>query len=221
VWEWTKTQFELEINSSADNPLVDLQSGELFTSSSMVSLLPALAMDSLRQALAKVSVQSMERRALKLQSPPFTGLPVGPRRRGCRRWRHPLAQFELHRLGPNGFAAGPRPAPVILHYVGHTADGGRGCDQSAAAVGKRKPGRSSIGPGRRRRSKMAIAVWGDGSPPSGARGLRHWASPGVRTAAAAVAHRRGRGTDLQHAATSSLRSVMGDFVGDCLSAAAE
>jgi len=76
VWEWTKTQFELEINSSADNPLVDLQSGELFTSSSMVSLLPALAMDSLRQALAKVSVQSMER-ALKLQSPPFTGLPVG------------------------------------------------------------------------------------------------------------------------------------------------
>ncbi len=76
VWEWTKTQFEREINSSADNPLVDLESGELFTSSSMVSLLPALAMDSLRQALAKVSVQSMER-ALKLQSPPFTGLPVG------------------------------------------------------------------------------------------------------------------------------------------------
>ena len=33
-------------------------------------------MDTLRQALAKVSIQSMER-ALKLQSPPFTGLPVG------------------------------------------------------------------------------------------------------------------------------------------------
>ncbi len=69
-------QFEGEINASVDNPLVDLASGELFTSSSMVSLLPALSMDALRQALAKVAMQSMER-ALKLQSPPFSGLPVG------------------------------------------------------------------------------------------------------------------------------------------------
>ena len=55
---------------------MDLASGELVTSSSMVSLLPALSMDALRQALAKVAIQSMER-ALKLQSPPFSGLPVG------------------------------------------------------------------------------------------------------------------------------------------------
>ena len=76
AWDWARGQFEAEINAAADNPLVDLASGELVTSSSMVSLLPALSMDALRQALAKVAIQSMER-ALKLQSPPFSGLPVG------------------------------------------------------------------------------------------------------------------------------------------------
>ena len=41
-----------------------------------LALVPALSMDLLRQALAKVAVQSMGR-ALKLQSPPFSGLPIG------------------------------------------------------------------------------------------------------------------------------------------------
>jgi histidine ammonia-lyase len=121
VWEWTKTQFELEINSSADNPLVDLESGELFTSSSMVSLLPALAMDSLRQALAKVSVQSMER-ALKLQSPPFTGLPVGLAAEDAADGG--ILSLNLNYIGSARMGSLLAvAAPVILHYVGHTADG--------------------------------------------------------------------------------------------------
>jgi histidine ammonia-lyase len=121
VWEWTKTQFELEINSSADNPLVDLESGELFTSSSMVSLLPALAMDSLRQALAKVSVQSMER-ALKLQSPPFTGLPVGLAAEDAADGG--ILSLNLNYIGSARMGSLlAAAAPVILHYVGHTADG--------------------------------------------------------------------------------------------------
>ena len=121
VWAWARTQFELEINSSADNPLVDLESGELYTSSSMVSLLPALSMDSLRQALAKVSVQSMER-ALKLQSPPFTGLPVGLAEEGAADGG--VLSLNLNYIGSARMGSLlAAAAPVVLHYVGHTADG--------------------------------------------------------------------------------------------------
>ena len=121
VWLWAKTQFEAEINSSADNPLVDGDSGELFTSSSMVSLLPALSLDALRQALAKTATQSMER-ALKLQSPPFSGLPVGLAAEGAADGG--ILSINLNyigaaRMGTLMAAA----APVLLHYVGHTADG--------------------------------------------------------------------------------------------------
>jgi len=121
VWAWARTQFELEINSSADNPLVDWESGELYTSSSMVSLLPALSMDSLRQALAKVSVQSMER-ALKLQSPPFTGLPVGLAEEGAADGG--VLSLNLNYIGSARMGSLlAAAAPVVLHYVGHTADG--------------------------------------------------------------------------------------------------
>jgi histidine ammonia-lyase len=78
-------------------------------------------MDALRQALAKVAVQSMER-ALKLQSPTFTGLPVGLAEDGA-----PdggvlsinLNYIGAARMGSLLAAA----APVTVHYVGHTADG--------------------------------------------------------------------------------------------------
>jgi histidine ammonia-lyase len=121
VWSWTKTQFEAEINSSVDNPLVDLESDELFTSSSMVSLLPALSMDALRQALAKAAILSMER-ALKLQSPPFSGLPVGLAEDGAADGG--ILSLNMNyigsaRMGSLMVAA----APVVLHYVGLLSDG--------------------------------------------------------------------------------------------------
>jgi histidine ammonia-lyase len=121
AWAWAKQQFEAEINSSVDNPLVDLQTGGLLTSSSMISLLPVLSMDCLRQALAKVAIQSTER-AIKLQSPPFSGLPVG-----LSEDHAPdggvlsinLNYIGAARMGTLLSAA----APVLLHYVGHTSDG--------------------------------------------------------------------------------------------------
>lgn len=121
VWNWTRSQFEAEINASVDNPLVDLASGELFTSSSMVSLLPALSMDALRQALAKVAIQSMER-ALKLQSPPFTGLPVGLAEEGAADGG--VLSLNLNYIGSARMGSlMAAAAPVLLHYIGHTADG--------------------------------------------------------------------------------------------------
>jgi histidine ammonia-lyase len=121
VCAWAKTQFETEINSSADNPLVDLESGELFTSSSMVSLLPAMSLDALRQALAKAAIQSMER-ALKLQSPPFTGLPVGLAEDGAADGG--ILSINLNYIGAARMGSlMAAAAPVALHYVGHMADG--------------------------------------------------------------------------------------------------
>src|SRR5258708_15850911 len=87
----------------------------------MVSLLPTLAMDSLRQALAKVSVQSMER-ALKLQSPPFTGLPVGLAAEDAADGG--VLSLNLNYIGSARMGSLlAAAAPVVLHYVGHTADG--------------------------------------------------------------------------------------------------
>ncbi len=121
AWHWAKSQFEAEINSSADNPLVDLESGELFTSSSMISVLPALSMDTLRQALAKVSMVSMER-ALKLQSPPFSGLPVGLAADGAADGG--IVALNLNYIGSARMGSLlAAAAPVFLHYVGHMSDG--------------------------------------------------------------------------------------------------
>jgi histidine ammonia-lyase len=121
AWEWARTQFEAEINASVDNPLVDLASQELVTSSSMVSLLPALSMDALRQALAKVAIQSMER-ALKLQSPPFSGLPVGLSEAGAADGG--VLSLNLNYIGSARMGSlVAAAAPVFLNYIGHTADG--------------------------------------------------------------------------------------------------
>lgn len=121
AWSWTKSQFEREINSCTDNPLVDLDCGELHPSSSMVSLLPAFAMDMLRQTLAKAAVASMER-ALKLQSPPFSGLPVGLAREGAADGG--ILSINLNYIGSARMGSlMAAAAPVALHYVGHTADG--------------------------------------------------------------------------------------------------
>lgn len=120
VWYWTTQQFETEINSSVDNPLVDLESRQIFPSSSMVSLLPAFSLDALRQALAKVALQSMER-ALKLQSPPFSGLPVGLAEEGAADGG--ILSINLNYIGSARMGSLlAAAAPVALHYVGHTAD---------------------------------------------------------------------------------------------------
>jgi histidine ammonia-lyase len=121
AWAWTKTQFETEINSSVDNPLSDPETGELFASASMVSLLPSLSLDMLRQALAKAALQSTER-ALKLQSPPFSGLPVGLAEPGAPDGG--ILSINLNYIGAARMGSlMAAAAPVLLHYVGHTADG--------------------------------------------------------------------------------------------------
>jgi histidine ammonia-lyase len=119
--DWATLQVETEINTATDNPLVDFATQTLQPSASMMSFLPPLALDMLRQALAKVAVTSHER-GLKLQSPPFSGLPVGLTAPGAADGG--VLSINLHyigaaRLGTLSAAA----APVLLTYIGHMADG--------------------------------------------------------------------------------------------------
>lgn len=118
---WATRQVEAEINSAVDNPLVDLDTGSLYASASMISVLPVLAIDCLRQSLAKVTVTSHER-SLKLQSPPFSGLPVGLAAEGAADGG--ILSLNLHYIGAARLGTLTASAsPVLLHHIGHTADG--------------------------------------------------------------------------------------------------
>jgi histidine ammonia-lyase len=119
--DWAGGQVEAEINAAVDNPLVDLDREALCVSASMLSVLPVLAIDSLRQALAKVTVTSHER-SLKLQSPPFSGLPVGLATDGAADGG--ILSLNLHYIGAARLGTLlATTAPVLLTYIGHTADG--------------------------------------------------------------------------------------------------
>jgi histidine ammonia-lyase len=119
--DWATRQVEAEINAAVDNPLVDLDRETLCVSASMISVLPVLAIDSLRQALAKVTVTSHER-SLKLQSPAFSGLPVGLAADGAADGG--ILSLNLHYIGAARLGTlCATAAPVLLTYIGHTADG--------------------------------------------------------------------------------------------------
>ena len=119
--DWATRQVEAEINAAVDNPLVDLAREALCVSASMISMLPVLAIDSLRQALAKVTVTSHER-SLKLQSPAFSGLPVGLAADGAADGG--ILSLNLHYIGAARLGTlTATAAPVLLTYIGHTADG--------------------------------------------------------------------------------------------------
>ena len=76
VLAWATRQCETEMNASVDNPLVDLETETIVTSASMTVTSPTLALDCLRQAVARAAQQCCER-AVKLQWSHFTGLPTG------------------------------------------------------------------------------------------------------------------------------------------------
>lgn len=74
--EWVWQVWETELNTVSDNPLIDLESGRAVSHANMDSGSLTLAMDTLRQALAKVADLSGER-LHKQHWPTFSGLPTG------------------------------------------------------------------------------------------------------------------------------------------------
>jgi histidine ammonia-lyase len=67
--------FETELTAACDNPLIDTETGDILAHGNMETTLCALAMDTLRQALAKV-IETSGQRIHKIQWPGFTGLPT-------------------------------------------------------------------------------------------------------------------------------------------------
>jgi histidine ammonia-lyase len=67
--------FETELSAACDNPLIDASTGDFISHGNMETTACAMAMDMLRQALAKV-VEAAGQRVHKIQWPSFTGLPT-------------------------------------------------------------------------------------------------------------------------------------------------
>jgi histidine ammonia-lyase len=67
--------FETELGAACDNPMIDRDTGEFISHGNMETTACALAMDTLRQAIAKV-IEASGQRIHKIQWPGFTGLPT-------------------------------------------------------------------------------------------------------------------------------------------------
>lgn len=118
-WAWE--QVVAEMNTSTDNPRVDVHEGRLLSHGNMDTTLLTLTLDTLRQALAKATRVSSER-LHKQHWPAFSGLPVGLAQEGDAKGG---VQFlNLSHLAEAQVAQVHRfAAPVLLFYGGQLADG--------------------------------------------------------------------------------------------------
>lgn len=119
AWAWE--QVVAEMNTSTDNPRVEEREGRLLSHGNMDTTLLTLTLDTMRQALAKVTRVSSER-LHKQHWPAFSGLPVGLGETGDARGG---VQFlNLSHLAEAQAAQVHRfAAPVLLFYGGQLADG--------------------------------------------------------------------------------------------------
>jgi histidine ammonia-lyase len=121
AYEFTHAIFETELSSACDNPLIDSSSGAFISHGNMETTACALAMDMLRQAVAKV-IEASGQRIHKIQWPGFTGLPtslaVEPGAIGG-------VQFLNfgHLAGANVSAVRQAAHPAMLNYSGQLDDG--------------------------------------------------------------------------------------------------
>jgi histidine ammonia-lyase len=113
--------FETELSSACDNPMIDADEGIFISHGNMETSLCAIAMDTLRQALAKV-IEASGQRIHKIQWPSFTGLPTSlaaePGAIGG-------VQFLNlgHLAGANVAAVRQAAHPAMLNYSGQLDDG--------------------------------------------------------------------------------------------------
>lgn len=113
--------FETEISAACDNPLIDVETGTFISHGNMETTACCLAMDMLRQALAKV-IEASGQRIHKIQWPGFTGLPaslaVEPGAIGG-------VQFLNfgHIAAANVGAVRQAAYPALLNYSGQLDDG--------------------------------------------------------------------------------------------------
>ncbi|MCH2547723.1 MAG: aromatic amino acid lyase [Alphaproteobacteria bacterium] len=118
---WTEQQVVAEMNTSTDNPRVDVWTRSLLSHGNIDTTLLTLTLDTLRQALAKVARVSSER-LHKQHWNSFSGLPVGLTYEGDARGG--IQFLNLSHLAEAQVAQVHRfAAPVLLFYGGQLADG--------------------------------------------------------------------------------------------------
>ncbi len=121
AYEFAHRIFETELSSACDNPLIDTANGVFISHGNMETTVCALAMDTLRQALAKV-IEASGQRIHKIQWPNFTDLPTSlaaePGAIGG-------VQFLNlgHLAGANVAAIRQAAYPAMLNYSGQLDDG--------------------------------------------------------------------------------------------------
>ncbi len=113
--------FETELSAACDNPMIDAAEGVFVSHGNMETTVCALAMDMLRQAVAKV-IEASGQRIHKIQWPNFTDLPTSlaaePGAIGG-------VQFLNlgHLAGANVAAVRQAAYPAMLNYSGQLDDG--------------------------------------------------------------------------------------------------
>ncbi|WP_413990866.1 aromatic amino acid lyase [Labrys okinawensis] len=121
AYDFAHAIFEAELSAACDNPLIDTATGAFLSHGNMETSACCLAMDTLRQALAKL-VEASGQRIHKIQWPGFTGLPtslaVEPGAIGG-------VQFLNfgHLAGANVGAVRQAAFPALLNYSGQLDDG--------------------------------------------------------------------------------------------------
>jgi histidine ammonia-lyase len=75
AFDFAYSIFETELGAACDNPMIDTRTGDFISHGNMETTACALAMDTLRQAVAKV-IEASGQRIHKIQWPGFTGLPT-------------------------------------------------------------------------------------------------------------------------------------------------
>jgi histidine ammonia-lyase len=121
AYEFAAGIFETELSAACDNPLIDAAAGLFISHGNMETTASALAMDTIRQALAKV-IEASGQRIHKIQWPSFTGLPTSLASEAGAIGGVQFLNLG-HLAGANVGAVRQAAQPAMLNYSGQLDDG--------------------------------------------------------------------------------------------------
>jgi len=121
AYDFANAVFETELSAACDNPMINAETGEFIPHGNMESSACCLAMDTLRQAMAKV-IEASGQRIHKIQWPSFTGLPTSLAAEPGAIGGVQFLNFG-HLAGANVGAVRQAAFPALLNYSGQLDDG--------------------------------------------------------------------------------------------------
>jgi histidine ammonia-lyase len=121
AYDFAHAIFETELGAACDNPIIDKDTGDFISHGNMETTACALAMDTLRQAIAKV-IEASGQRIHKIQWPGFTGLPTSLAAEPGAIGGVQFLNFG-HIAGATVGAVRQAAHPAMLNYSGQLDDG--------------------------------------------------------------------------------------------------